>query len=263
MGEEEQAAESSAEETTESTESPAAPDSPDGAGESADSGDAPSGLFDAILTAGDSEQSTEAETSAETTEDEDGTSGDEDGTPEGAPEEYAAFEVPDGLGWSDDTLGSWNDVMRESNLSQEGAQAFLDNMAAFNTDVAEPALKQRQDDAFTALQEKWKEEIRKHPALIGEDGQQLKANIRLAEKVLDSFDAKGELGEGVKDTLTEMGWLYNPQTVCLLVGIGRSTLPDSMDAQGDPGVSDDWDNLPAHKRMGWDENAEPIRKKIA
>lgn len=55
-----------------------------------------------------------------------GKGGDEDDGDEGAPEKYEDFTVPEGMELNPEWTGSFNDLAKESNLSQAQAQKFID-----------------------------------------------------------------------------------------------------------------------------------------
>lgn len=224
----------------------------------------PESITEAIETAkGDdtSEQSTEPTgDSEETTADTDGKGDDKTEPPAGAPEEYTAFEVPDGFAWSDEAESHWADKMKESNVSQADAQILLDIMADQSEKFGSPDLQKRQDTAFAAQKKAWLGEIKKDPTIVGEAGDEFKVSMKIASKALDQYCGTDEAGISRRARLVKKGYLDDPDLAHVFVGVGRGMLSDSLDAPGDPGADTSYDDLPASERMGWDENALPIRE---
>ena len=220
-------------------------------------------LGDAISNAGtgdESGKSVESKDSEETTASEDGESGsDAEGQPQGAPEEYAAFDVPEGYAWSEKAETNWAELMKESNVSQEDAQQLLGIMAEQTKEFGIPDLQRQQDEEFAGQRKEWLGQAEKDPVLGGENGENFKANLALAAKVLATVDEglKSEkLGYSVTDTMKKMGWLDHPAALHILVGLGRRTLPDSLDPPGDGGgESKSWDEMSLHEKLGYNADA--------
>lgn len=261
--------EEATEQVTETTESTEAPESTETAeatetSETTETTGEPESITEALEAAkadDTSEQSTETTAdSEETTADTDGESDDETEPPAGAPEKYTAFEVPDGFAWSDEAESHWADKMKESNVSQEDAQVLLDIMADQSEKFGTPDLQKRQDTAFAAQKKAGLETIKKDPAIIGEKGDEFKASMNLASKALDQYCGTDKVGMSRRARLVAKGYLDDPDLAHVFVGVGKGMSSDSLDAPGDPGMDTSYDDLPASERMGWDDNAEPIRE---
>ncbi len=231
------------------------------------------GLGDAIADAGEgkpegkSEKSAETKGSGETTASEDGEGGDsDDGQPDkGAPETYSGFDVPEGFAWSEKDTEPFAEQMKGLDASQEQAQEMLSFMAAHVNDRVIPGLEKRQEEEYAEQVKQLRQAAQDDPVLGGENGELFDSNLKLSAKVLDRVTQdlkKAGAESNVIDALQELGDLHRPALMHVLVWAGKRTLPDTLDGPGDGGgVSDDWDSTPAHERMGWDDDANPIRNR--
>lgn len=90
---------------------------------------------------------------------------DENGQSEysGAPENYEAFDMPDGFELDDETRSQTEGMFRDLNLSQKGAQRLIDA-------YTERAIAQKESE-LTALAERrkqWRAEVRKSPTFTAD-----------------------------------------------------------------------------------------------
>lgn len=242
-----------AEETTsESTETTTSETATEEAGEAETLGDAIAAADD-----GDgSGKSDESKGSEETTANEDGESGsDADGQPEGAPEEYAAFDAPEGFAWSEDAEKHWAAKMKEGDVSQADAQFLLEVVAEQSEKFGVPDLQKKQDAAYAELRSEWLKQAKKDPLLGGEDGELWDSNVALVKRTLDTAneELKAEgLDYNAKDAVLEMGGLNHPALMHVIRVLGRRTLPDTLDpATGGGGSSKSWDDTPLHEKLGY------------
>lgn len=79
-----------------------------------------------------------------------GTNDNADTKPEGAPEAYADFTLPEGLTLADETLNALKDFAKGKNLPQSDAQAMVDVLVQHHTRAVETATQ-----AFTQASEEW------------------------------------------------------------------------------------------------------------
>jgi len=113
----------------------------------------------------------------------------EKGAPEGAPEKYADFKVPEGFVLDKDVATEFGTVAKGLNISQAGAQELVD-LYVKHAQEAQNAPYQ----AWTEVQERWRNEINNDPDIGGSKLNGVRASIgklfdSLGEKVSDPFRA--------------------------------------------------------------------------
>ena len=74
--------------------------------------------------------------------------------PQGAPEKYGDFKLPDGYKFDEKQLGEATTLFKEMNLSQDQAQKLVDHYAANSLQAAEAPYK-----AWADLQKQWTDDI--------------------------------------------------------------------------------------------------------
>ena len=92
--------------------------------------------------------------------------------PDGAPESYEPFSMPEGVDSLDDeVLTTFGDAAKALGLSQDKAQALVDAVA--------PKIQGRQQEAFKAQVQTWANEVASDPEIGGE---KLDESVSLARK---------------------------------------------------------------------------------
>jgi hypothetical protein len=203
-----------------------------------------------------SAQSSESEDSAETTGNESGGDGsDSKGQPEGAPEEYADFQLPEGYSWSDEAKSHFEGMMKEYGASQENAQALLDMHGEMTAKFLQSDLEAQQKEAYTERANEWAEQAKQDPRLAGDNGELWDASLAQVNAFLDAVDkqfGKGIGDESVKDTLIKLGALQHPNVMLVLRKAGESMFPDALTPSGDGGgASKDWDDMSLAEKRGY------------
>lgn len=98
----------------------------------------------------------------------------EPAAPEGAPDAYKEFKVPDGFELDKDALGEAHKVFKELNLNQDGAQKLIDFYANKTKEALDAPFKLWRD-----TQEQWVDAVKKDPD-IGPKLSQVKQTISKA-----------------------------------------------------------------------------------
>lgn len=134
---------------------------------------------------------------------------------EGAPENYADFNVPEGQTLDTATTDSFKEVAKELNLNQADAQRVVDLGVQMSQRWAEA-----QATAFAEEQAGWRRDA-EADAEIGGDA--LPQNLALAKKALDTFgnERLTELVEGFK-----LG--DHPGFLKLMVQVGKAISEDTL-----------------------------------
>ncbi|MCP4127339.1 MAG: hypothetical protein GY753_09785 [Gammaproteobacteria bacterium] len=122
----------------------------------------------------------------------------------GAPENYEAFTLPEGMEVSEEDTKAFGEVAKELNLSQEQAQKLVELEGQREMAKAENVVK-----AYQAQTLAWKGETLALPEFKGEEG---KANMASANKAIN------ELGT---PELKEMLGLYDPKKNPRGLGLGN------------------------------------------
>lgn len=111
----------------------------------------------------------------------------EDEKPKNAPEEYAAFETPEGVEIAEPAVEQFKGVAKELDLSQEQAQGLIDKMT--------PWMQQRTIENIKRTSNEWAERSRTDPEIGGEHFAKSMANVA---RLRDTF-AKNADGTFDKD----------------------------------------------------------------
>lgn len=140
-----------------------------------------------------------------------------DDKPQGAPEEYAEFTLPEGYAMDEDLAGDLKAEAKAMNLTQEQAQKLADlgakQMQKFQT---------MQADAMEKASEAWKAEVIADKEFGGEN---LKENLGYAAKALDAHGTP-ELRTLLNQT--RMG--NHPELVRFMIRAGKAISDDKFDA---------------------------------
>ena len=143
----------------------------------------------------------------------DGASKTETKAPEGAPEQYADFTMPEGVKPHEGLLGELKGLAKEFNLPQDAAQKLADLGVKHGQTLA-----QQQVDALQTARETWAKEV-KADVEIG--GEKFEASMVAAKKAVDTF-ADAEL----KKLLNETGLGNHPSMVRVFAKIGQAISND-------------------------------------
>lgn len=112
--------------------------------------------------------------------------------PAKAPDTYADFKAPDGYEWDKAKLGDATALFKESGLTQEQAQKFMDLYAADMTKAAQEPYNQ-----FVALRNEWRDGIIKDPTL-GNGKDNLKPEVLATiGRAIDSLPNASEFREAM------------------------------------------------------------------
>lgn len=140
--------------------------------------------------------------------------------PEGAPESYEAFAVPEGFNLEEGDAKSFGDLAKEANLTQAQAQKFMDLAGARMAVLA-----QQQQDAYKATVEGWAASTKADPEI---GGAKLPATVKYAQKALAAFGEGTDAAEAFETT----GLGNHPGIIKMLARIGKDLSEDGVVAGG-------------------------------
>lgn len=135
--------------------------------------------------------------------------------PAGAPEKYE-FKPTEGIKFDDKVIGKYSEIAKELNLTQDGAQKMLAEVA--------PLIAQQQADAFKATREGWAEAAKADKEIGGD---KFTANLALAAKARDAYFTP----EFVK-LLNSTGLGDHPEMIRGFAKIGKSVSQDGFVSGG-------------------------------
>lgn len=144
-------------------------------------------------------------------------------TPQGAPDEYADFSMPDGMDVNKALLDAAKPIFKDIGLTQIQSQQLVD-MFASNVQ-AESELNA---NAYRQQQQAWQDEIKGDPVIGGD---KLDENVGIAKLALDKFGTPGLL------KWLDQGSGNNPDLVRLLHKVGLTLRED--DPGGGEGAGGD------------------------
>ena len=140
---------------------------------------------------------------------------------QGAPEEYADFEVPEGIEIPEALGSQFREAAKGMNLTQEQAQQLISLQS-------EHALKQQQ-----AAQDKFMEQVQAWEAQVKEDkefgGSKLEQTLATATRALDKYGTPE-----LKDLLNSSGLGNHPEMVRFVARVGQSVSEDSLEVGSQP-----------------------------
>lgn len=139
-------------------------------------------------------------------------------TPQGAPEAYTPFTLPDGASMDDAGLTAFAEFAKGLDLSQDAAQAMLDKLA--------PAAAKRQADQVAALRAEWKAQT-SADAELGKP-----ENLAVVKEAMTKF-GDPELHE----LLEGSGLIDHPAIVRAFLKAGRAISQDTVMPGRTPGQS--------------------------
>lgn len=126
---------------------------------------------------------------------------------------YGEFKMPEGVKLDAEAMKPALELFKESRLSQEQAQKFLDLAVS-----REQAAAQKGVTAFVDLQNKWVSEIKADPDI---GGPKLSASLASASRAIDRLAVPG-----LREALTLTGAGNNPAVVKAFVRLGQMISED-------------------------------------
>lgn len=139
--------------------------------------------------------------------------------PQGAPENYEAFNLPEGIEISEENLNKFVPLAKELNLSQEQAQKLIDLQTEINQQ-ATATLKDAQVKAMADQRAEWVQQMQTDKEFGGPD---LQKNLGLANKALARF-----AGIEMRQILHDSGLSDHPEMVRTFFKIGKLMEEDSF-----------------------------------
>jgi hypothetical protein len=145
-------------------------------------------------------------------------------TPEGAPEKYADFTLPEGLTLDPKDVAGFHEVAKGLNLTQEQAQALVDFQAKHELEKVKGV------ETFWAKQAAdWAQAAKDHPEFGGD---KFNESVKLANQAIDKFGSKE-----LREDLGKYGFQNNPHLFVFLAKVAQSTKDDKLVTGGSPGES--------------------------
>jgi hypothetical protein len=130
----------------------------------------------------------------------------EEGKPEGAPETYADFKLPENTEISKEAMGEFTELFKESNLTQDQAQKFIEKGAQAVQNAIDGFVNQWTEQAAQKVQS-WHDTRAKDSEIGGNDEAQKKV---LADA---SHVVKAIGGENLMKALDETGAGNHPEII--------------------------------------------------
>lgn len=118
-------------------------------------------------------------------------------TPQGAPEAYTDFTLPEGMNMDADVLGEFTGLAKELNIPQAAAQKLIDLQAKIANKQAEGY-----QSAVTKQKDEWAAAVKNDPELGGENYDK---SVASAVKVIQAFG-----DNGLRDLLNNSGLGNHP-----------------------------------------------------
>lgn len=138
-----------------------------------------------------------------------------EGKPQGAPEQYQAFKLPEGATLESEALTELQSFAKSLNLTQEQAQALVDRDIKTRADFSAAQKAQHE-----GLLEKWLNDSKTDKEFGGD---KFDENLAVALKARDAF-ATPEL----KKLLNETGMGNHPEVVRFFLKIGKAISEDGF-----------------------------------
>ena len=134
----------------------------------------------------------------------------EEGPPQGAPEKYEDFKVPEGFVLDPTVADEVGALFKKGNLSQSYAQELIDYYIKSNKESTEGPI-----NHYIDTREQWRDQISKDADIGGSKLQTTKASIG---KLLDSF---GPVGDAFREAMDYTGAGDHPAVAKLLVQVAQ------------------------------------------
>jgi hypothetical protein len=171
--------------------------------------------------AGKEGQATEGEGAAEGAEKKDGTEAKVDETPV----EYTDFTLPEGFTIEGDALKAFKEAAAGAKLTQEQAQAFVDQHAAALQKAASAPY-----EAWRDTQEAWQKEIKADPEFGGAKLE--KETIPSIARAIKAFSPNAEAEAALRQAFHFTGAGNHPEMIRFMARIGKSLAEGSHVAGG-------------------------------
>jgi hypothetical protein len=142
----------------------------------------------------------------------------EPSAPQGAPESYADFTLPEGVTLPDETLAAFRDFAKEKNLTQDSAQELL----AFGTTQLRAAA-EAPYRLWAETQKAWQQELAADPEIGGAWGSKEapgKAQIA-ANKAIETLAGDAAGATALRQALVATGAGNNPAIVKAFIRMGQ------------------------------------------
>jgi hypothetical protein len=139
------------------------------------------------------------------------TQGDQTAAPQGAPDKYE-FKLPEGIQLDTKGTEAFSEIARELNLTQDGAQKFLDKMG--------PVIAGRHGELLTQAKAQWVEAAQTDKEYGGE---KLSENLAVAKKALDTFGSPE-----LRTLLNESGLGNHPEIIRAFYKAGKAISEDKF-----------------------------------
>jgi hypothetical protein len=154
--------------------------------------------------------------------------------PQGAPEEYEQFVMPEGIAATAEDLNAAAEIFKGLDLTQEQAQALV-NFEAERMSAAETARIEAEQQEIN----RWVSEIKTDPTIGGRNFQ---TSMAVAARAVDRFG-----GERLREALNSTGAGNNPAVVRAFYEIGRLIQEDAFGSTGDR--ASNAEPKPLHERI--------------
>lgn len=135
--------------------------------------------------------------------------------PAGAPDEYAPFELPEGIAADGAVMDQFKATAKELNLPQEAAQRVV----ALGAQLVQQT-QQQMREAWTATQEAWVSTIKTDPEI---GGAKMGERVAVAVKALDRFGSPE-----LRKALNETGMGNHPEIVRAFYRVGLAISEDTL-----------------------------------
>lgn len=161
----------------------------------------------------------------------DDTDGDDDDTPEGAPESYESFKLPEGFELSDERAEKFGEFAKSHNWNQDKAQEAIDFYTELKTEEI-----QQQTDEWNRQQTEWVDAIKADDEL----GKDMAGTNKAIAGALDKFGT-----DELKTFMDESGMGNHPEMVRFFARVGKQVGEDGFENPDSGGSG----KKPLHERM--------------
>jgi hypothetical protein len=147
-----------------------------------------------------------------------GTAPGSDEAPSGAPEAYAAFDLAEGVQYSEAQMEGAKGIFKEINISQEDAQKLVN----FQSEWATKLTQEHTDasaKALSTVQAGWTEQIRKDPDVGG-------TNLPGSQNLVKAALVNVTGGKELEEILVKFGLASHPTIFKYLVNVGNRLSSD-------------------------------------
>lgn len=139
--------------------------------------------------------------------------------PQGAPEEYADFTVPEGVELDAEVLGEFKATAKELNLPQEAAQKVTD----LGVKLAQKWANETQE-RVAAMQAGWRDEAQADKEI---GGAALPQTLSVAKQAVDKFGTPA-----FRELLEQSGLGNHPEVIRFAARVGKTISEDTFVASG-------------------------------